>query len=323
MTNRVKKQHFVPRFYLANFCDADGYLWTHDSRLEKPRRTLPENTGFETNIYSPEAEEGKRIDYIEETLSVVESAAAPLIQKLLRCESIDGKEKADMALFIACMFARSPAQLRQNANFFGSIAGRAAMIQLDRIAEEQKDNEESEYIFEILKEKGALELQVDRRVGLMSFLQIEPIARIILKMTWSFEISRHEEIITSDNPVFWVPSEKIPASPYGFGVGHPQAVIPFPLSPSVMLRIDHGNPRPWAITFIDRQKAKLANRLRAQYKDHCLYYRRHHDGLHRLGMKYAKPVKNLDVGYAGPDVTVVRKLKREPGDDAPAGPVAP
>jgi len=309
---RVKKQHFVPRFYLANFCNEDGYLWTHDSRRGKARRTTPDNTAFETNIYSPEVEDGERFDEIEKVLSKIEGVAAPLLKRLLNCEKLSDSEKADMALFMASMFVRSPAQIRQFANHMGGMASLMTSVHAERVLnEKQAKGEKSdieERVLECLGSKDALKMNVDRRAGLIGFDQIETISHLIEHMTWSFEVSRDEELITSDNPVFWVASETLPRSPYGFGLGHKYAVIPFPLSPSLMLRIDHGNPNPWKRHFLDRQRAKLSNRMRAQQKDHCLYYRTHHEGIHRLGMKYSKPAQQLVSNIDGPDVNVVRKL---------------
>ncbi|MGR6432514.1 DUF4238 domain-containing protein [Rhizobium sp. PAMB 3174] len=313
MANRTKRQHFVPRFYLSNFCDADGYIWTHDSRRGDARRSTPENTGFETNIYSPEVEGGKRFDEIEDFLAKIEGAAAPLLTRLLKGEKLDYDEKATMARLIASMFVRSPAQIRQIAVNAGEMASWAAAMHAEHdLNSKQKcggDTKLEEEVLDYLGRKDALKMNVDRRAGLMSFIQLEPISRLIENMTWSFEVSKDEELITSDNPVFWVPSEAIPSSPYGFGLAHRLAVIPFPLSPSLMLRIDHANPRPWQKHLLDKRRAKLANKMRAQHKDHCLYYRTHHDGLHKLGMKYSAPVQQLVSGYSGPEVKVVRKLK--------------
>lgn len=237
MADRTKRQHFVPRFYLNNFCDADGYIWTHDSRRGVARRTTPENTGFETNIYTPEVEGGKRFDEIEETLAKIEGAAAPLLARLLNSEKLDAGDKATMSLFLASMFVRSPAQIRQFAAHAGDIVSWATSLHAEQERNSKhalgKDTELEESVLDYLSGKGALKLNIDRRVGLMGFTQLGPISRLIERMTWSFEVSRDEELITSDNPFFWVAAEQIPKSPYGFGLGHELAVIPFPLSPQL------------------------------------------------------------------------------------------
>ncbi len=313
MANRTKQQHFIPRFYLSNFCDADGEIWTHDSRRGEARRSTAKNTAFETNIYSPMGTGGKRFDGLEEILSEIECSAAPILSRLLNCEKLDADDKMAMSLFLASMYIRSPAQIRQFAALKGDLALWITSHQIEHdLKSKQKhgeDTEVEEQMLASLSKEGSLIMEVDKREGLVAFTQLEKLSHRIHQMTWSFDVSQEVELITSDNPFFWVASEEIPASPYGFGLAHRLAVVPFPLSPNLMLRIDHDNPRPWQNHTLDRRRAKLSNRMRAQHKDHFLYYRTHHEGLHRLGMKYAIPVQQLDSGHRGPEVKVVRKLK--------------
>ncbi|WP_245511913.1 DUF4238 domain-containing protein [Rhizobium beringeri] len=76
MSERTKRQHVVPRFYVRYFTQQDGELWTHDCVTGTARRSTPEKTAYETNIYTPAGEDGARIDLIEDTLAKIESQAA-------------------------------------------------------------------------------------------------------------------------------------------------------------------------------------------------------------------------------------------------------
>jgi hypothetical protein len=58
MGERTKRQHIVPRFYLRHFTQADGELWTHDCVSGSARKSTPEKTAYETNIYTPPGEHG-------------------------------------------------------------------------------------------------------------------------------------------------------------------------------------------------------------------------------------------------------------------------
>jgi len=78
MSERTKRQHVVPRFYLRHFTQPDGELWTHDCVTGTARRSTPEKTAYETNIYTPTGEDGARIDLIEDTLAKIESQAAKI-----------------------------------------------------------------------------------------------------------------------------------------------------------------------------------------------------------------------------------------------------
>jgi hypothetical protein len=315
--SRTKKQHFIPRFYLEHFADGNGKLWTHDPVHDNLHYSTPENTGFETNIYTPEGEDGTRMDIVEETLSKVESSAAQLLPDLLAFKKLGDSDKAEFAMFLATMFARSPAQLRQFAAHQGKVAHWLGRVEVEhelRRKEElgtlSKDDEQTRLI---LTQKDIYEIHVDRRVGLVSFQQCEVLANLMKKMTWTFEVSENQELLTSDNSVFWVNGGgPIPVNgPYGFGLGHPQAVIPFPLNPGIILRLDWQPGLGWTKHRLFKSRAKLSNQYQAKHKNRFLYFRTRDEGFRKLGMKYAEPVQQLDSGVDGPDVNVVRTLKEK------------
>jgi hypothetical protein len=312
--SRTKKQHFIPRFYLERFTDKKGLLWTHDSERDTVRQTTPENTGFETNIYSPKLEGDDRFDEIELTLSKVESAAAAILPELLSFKRLDDRAKADFALFLGTMFARSPAQLRQFAELHGKVWNWAGRISLDhehrQMEKEGKQNDANIGVREFLRNTNNYTMQVDRRVGLTSFQHCEVLAELMSRMSWTFELSEGQELLTSDNSVFWVSGGPLPITgPYGFGLGHRQAVIPFPLSPEVILRLDWIPGPGWTKHRLTKKQARLSNQYQAKHKNRFLFFRSRDEGFRRLGMKYAEPVKNIDAGVDGPPIAVVRKLQ--------------
>lgn len=79
------------------------------------RKSTPDKTAFETNIYTPIAEDGTRIDLIEDTLATIESQAASIYPDLLAFKPLEPLAKLKFAALLATKFARSPAQLRQFA----------------------------------------------------------------------------------------------------------------------------------------------------------------------------------------------------------------
>lgn len=312
MSNRTKKQHFSPRFYLRNFTNETGELWTHDSERDTLRQTTPENTGYETNIYSPTDEDGNRIDFIEDSLSKIEGAASAIMPDLLSFKALDLEAKTDFSVFMATMFARSPAQLRQFAAHLGEMADWMGSHMMEQ--ENRKKNEDGRLTAADIKAEEFLKnnytMNVDRRVGLIAFEQTETLAAIMVKMNWTFEISNEQELITSDNSVFWVNGGPAAVSrDYGFGLGHPQAVVPFPLSPNIILRLDRLPGNGWTKHRLDKSRAKLANQYQAKHKNRFLYFQNRDEGFRRLGMKYAKPVQQLSSGLETPQISVVRKLR--------------
>lgn len=314
MSERTKRQHVVPRFYLRHFTQPDGELWTHDCVTGTARRSTPEKTAYETNIYTPTGEDGARIDLIEDTLATIESQAASVYPELLAFKPLDTIAKLDFAAFLATMFARSPAQLRQFAQIMGQMALWAGRHEMDRDFREKEALGEvstvDRAIQKILHSNDMYTMNVDRRAGLLAFQQAEGLMNLMSQMNWSYEISENQQLVTSDNPVFWVKGGGSPDLPgYGFGLGNPDAVIPFPLSPGVILRLDWRCDGAWKKAKLERQRAKLANRYQAKHKERLLFFRDSDQGLCSLAMKYRTPVNQIDLGVPSPIIDVVRKLK--------------
>ncbi len=314
MSERTKRQHVIPRFYLRHFTQPDGELWTHDCVTGSARKSTPEKTAFETNIYTPVGEDGARVDLIEDTLATIESQAASIYPELLALKPLEPVAKLDFAAFLATMFARSPAQLRQFAQTMGQMAlwgGRHEMGREFREKEAKGDLSPADRaIHKILHDNELFTIDVDRRVGLLAFQQTKPLMDLMSQMTWSYEISENQQLATSDNPVFWVKGGG-PADPqgYGFGLGNPFAVVPFPLSPGVILRLDWRGDGAWKKSKLERQRAKLANQYQAKHKERLLFFRDNDQGLCRLAMKYKAPVNQIDLGVPSPTIDVVRKLR--------------
>lgn len=314
MSERTKRQHVVPRFYLRHFTQPDGELWTHDCVTGTARKSTPEKTAYETNIYTPTGEDGARIDLIEDTLATIESQAAGVYPELLAFKPLDTIAKLDFAAFLATMFARSPAQLRQFAQTVGQMALWAGRHEMDRNFREKEALGEvsavDRAIQKILHSNDMFTMDVDRRAGLLAFQQAEGLMNLMSQMNWSYEISENQQLVTSDNPIFWVKGGGPPDLPgYGFGLGNPYAVIPFPLSPGVILRLDWRRDGAWKKAKLERQRAKLANRYQAKHKERLLFFRDSDQGLCSLAMKYRTPVNQIDLGVPSPIIDVVRKLK--------------
>jgi hypothetical protein len=164
-------------------------------------------------------------------------------------------------------------------------------------------------IQKILLNNEMFTMDVDRRVGLLAFQQAETMMHLMAQMNWSYEISERQQLVTSDNPVFWVKGGGPPLPPgYGFGLGNPFAVIPFPLGPGVILRLDWRREGAWKKFKLERQRAKLANQYQAKHKERLLFFRDNEQGLSALAMKYKAPVHQINLGIPSPNIDVVRKL---------------
>lgn len=313
MNQRTKKQHFIPRFYLDYFTDQSGDLCTYDATTNTQRKSKPTSTAYEVNIYTPIGEDGKHIDYLEGELAKIETVASQILPDLIARKKLSDEAKLNFSVFLATMFTRSPVQLRQFASAIGSMTFWQAEHVLNSELQQKKHKgnltQTDLNTLELIKNKPKLKMEVDRKVGLTAFQQVPSLAAIISKMTWTFEISENQQIITSDNPFFWISAGPEKVNPnYGFGLAHPQAVIPFPICPNLILRIDWDNSNHWKSLRLDKNKAKLANKYQAKHKDRFLYFRDYDDGICRLGLKYKSPINQINMGIQSPEIQVVRKL---------------
>ena len=77
--NKVKNQHFVPRFYLKNFTDSNDKIFVYDKTTYKVFQTAVENVACENYFYdSVRLEtEFKEKQYLEKFYSSIESEFAP------------------------------------------------------------------------------------------------------------------------------------------------------------------------------------------------------------------------------------------------------
>ena len=107
--------HFVPQFYLRSFRDPtvpegqEPWVWVADLKEKTVERRAPKNVGKKANYYAfPEFDE-QSPETIEQLLSRIESAAAPIARKLLQAEfELNGQEWADLLFFAAFFVGRAP-----------------------------------------------------------------------------------------------------------------------------------------------------------------------------------------------------------------------
>ena len=85
----TKNQHYVPRFYLRNFADKNGYLWAYDTQNDcikkvKPESICSEKYLYETKFENASEQAGKYVipNDIEKIFSKYEYEFSRLIKKI-------------------------------------------------------------------------------------------------------------------------------------------------------------------------------------------------------------------------------------------------
>ena len=85
-SNDPKRHHYIPQFLLKNFLDDSGRFWVLDKKKGKLHQGTPTNTFVEKNLHRTlNFDHGNYSCEAEEELSRIESRAAPVIRKIIKC----------------------------------------------------------------------------------------------------------------------------------------------------------------------------------------------------------------------------------------------
>jgi Protein of unknown function (DUF4238) len=177
-TPRPKDHHLIPQMHLKHFTDTNGMVWTYHKASGNLSRAVPRETCIQRNFYAVERDPGQYNDDLEECLSLVESNATPIYEKLLLGEIPKGEDRGKFAWFVGTMYARTPGMVRMFAEAMGTGVGTVAAAlttsrekfeeAIDRAETElgSLDPRERDRMFELLKDPSKYTINVDRSVGL-------------------------------------------------------------------------------------------------------------------------------------------------------------
>ena len=324
-----KRHHTTPILHLKHFTDANGQVWTYDAETSYTRPAAPRNTAVQTHFYSAEDVGGTIDTRIEEYLSKVESAAAPVYEELLRGELPEGSQaRADFATFLALMYVRTPAMRRMHGEGYGrylQILVYAHALD-DRIFErtikgferergEPLDPETKKRLrSDMLDPAGyALEIPKEKTFGALNIA--DKLAPIFYKMRWSLVVAEHGYFLTSDHPLVRTVEPRAYHRMYGdHGFLNKTAEVSFPLSPKVILILS------WDETALGRGvlgriHVTALNRVRAAYCDRYLYAHVRDKRLEKLAAEFKGSRPGMTTLGFGPKkfaaVTVARRSRPE------------
>jgi hypothetical protein len=249
-----KRQHYVPRFYLANFCREDGRLWLRDTEKQQNRRDRPENVAVINHYYSVE-KDGEHDNTIEKGLAELEAAAVPLISDLAAGKQLHIESKDIFSVYAAFQWLRVP-DFERSVNKMGEHVIRRTM---DVMFHDEEDVKKSLQEFsrktgrviekgpkEMLKflRSENLKIEIKRSLSLeMMLKQADTMANIFRQMDWLILHAKGDcSFVTSDNPLVLCPPKDFPKKAwYGYGIATPGCKKVFPLTQSsCLLMLDKG-----------------------------------------------------------------------------------
>lgn len=243
-----KRQHYLPQFYLKNFC-RDGLLWVYDRETNEYKQQTPLNTALQNQYYTALTPDSKKTTEIEKFLSVIENLAKPVITKIDSKKPISPQEKEALATFISFLKTRVPdygksvnemfekTMKKINLLMFSSEKQTAEVIKKYEEDTGQKIGLSPKSLMDFVQgDRYKLGISKEWRLEMMMSLGAELI-RYFLNMDWLFlEAPTKSSFITSDNPFVLVPPKDYdPKGFYGVGIITKGAKKVIPLSSKTCL----------------------------------------------------------------------------------------
>lgn len=102
-----KRQHTVPKCYLENFSDENGFVWVLDIK-DNIFKTKPENILVESHFYTVTLKNREKSLIVEDTLANIEGAYITIFKnKISKDLFLTDDERAKVSIFIAALFLRT------------------------------------------------------------------------------------------------------------------------------------------------------------------------------------------------------------------------
>lgn len=234
-----KSQHYIPKSYLAAWCDPETpagmhpYVWTFPPDGGAGIRRAPQNLFTENNIYTITMPDGSRDLRIEHYLSQLEKGLKSLVTDYIaRHRELPSHRHEKLVAFIAAMHARTPHAREIQRTFWQNS--------LDAAEEKARD---PQFHLKI----GPQENVDGLRKAVKSPMQfIVPGAVVdgfphLVQMTMTIFCTENPTFVTSDSPVFWsdptIPRENLPT--HKKLLTDPGIQVTMPLSPRHMIMLHH------------------------------------------------------------------------------------
>ena len=231
--SRVKNQHYVPRFYLKNFCKKPEHIAVFDKVTQKSYYTSISNVANEKYFYDDEnVDKATQVNqFLEKYFHPLENRIAILLKDLIGSFDkneficLDQDSRIDLSLYLIYQFARTK-EYREQLNQTMKIITQTVT---DEFVKQQGGNPED---FKIVTDDKILQVEM-----LLNEDTIDRFAEIIYNHIWIFLVNESKiSFVTSDHP--FVKKKNIYHPVRSFtGLRSPGIEIAFPLNPKYCLSL--------------------------------------------------------------------------------------
>jgi len=257
----AKRHHFIPQFMLNRF--GEERIFQLEKSTGKPQRIPVSEAASRRHFYRFENDEGDHSSVIEGIFGMVEDDAAPALARLEQGSVLSDVDRASIALFLAYLWARTPAA-RKGAELVGEqirlsmlateLADRNAFHQkLTKLAEEHEEirqdtPEEAEALrvrmVDQLKRGEVVSKDSDGgyTTGLLLEAAHDLAMEFFSEMAWTLLSAIEGQFITSDRGTVSV--DPTPPHPWSSASpkSSPNATTYFPISAACCIVMHPGEP---------------------------------------------------------------------------------
>jgi Protein of unknown function (DUF4238) len=247
MTPVSKRHHWVPRFYLKRFADADGLIWLHDLNAGSSLPVSPGDALVKKYLYAPKVGENPDDDVFERFLAdhVDGPAVAPL-NRLAAGDPVSYEDRQRIAIFVAYQEYRVPRMKDAIQRFMGEVAQRILRMSVERPESMKRTFEamgkpisdaDLERLVTSVK-NGDMKVKVNKIPWLAAGEVPTDIAGMLVEMPWAvLEAPGGFEFLTSDCPIAKVVTDSTVPPMLAGGWLSPSAESTLALDPSHVLLI--------------------------------------------------------------------------------------
>ena len=226
-SNRTKKHHYIPAFYLAGFTESgskDGRLFVFDQGKIESWPSKPENAGYQRDFYAVDL--GPDVDpavFETEVLARVESECSRVVRETIASQTLPVRAEFNVLLnFVAVMATRTPRtrQLMSHvANHTVKSAVKAAVATVDGWKEfrmccessgEKMSDAEAEQMRQFIL-SGEYDVDLDQTSHVQKIGElVDAMLPLIAKRQWSLGVAAPgmPDLVCSDVPVSAAPTDE-------------------------------------------------------------------------------------------------------------------
>ncbi|HEX4737952.1 MAG TPA: DUF4238 domain-containing protein [Allosphingosinicella sp.] len=310
-TPRTKNQHFVPRLHLQHFRGEQpkNMIWTYDAEKGTARPSRIEETGAQTNFYSIKRDDGSYLDTLEKWLEGVETAADEPYRALLRGDIPKGQAKADFAVFVASLFARSPSLIRAQAEGYAQALQMEMDVHwgtrerfdrfIDRFEADTGEHvRDRDHLFAFWHDKKRFFMEISQKRGLSIIGATDKITDFLYERNWYLLDASESFYVTGDSPVFRYVDPDATHPIYGDGgFKNPASEVTLPLSPLRLLMITGHSVRERHFT-LGPEAVWGLNAARAYQAERFLYSHVKDERVSELAAKHKDDRQRFQIGWS-------------------------